>query len=667
MELPAVPAGMPAWAFRQVDHLKQVSRFVNWYIDNRQIENGEFGGGLSDDGDLTNWWPGAALMGATPDKVLRSLRRELDAFYAQGMFTNGLSTIQTDELHSYEEGIQVLGQALLLDYASPLQLERAMETAGATEKITGVNAAGHRHIKTTYFSGTKMATEGVWGWSKPSSYLVLHPAMSLVEFNGSPRVKKWLLELADGLLAHRRVDANGVPSIATTIEFATDKDLPGAGLGAGADRALTVLWAAYRWTGDRKYLQPFLDAGPRALGQLSANGLDLMGVRGSWGPKLPQMAAGGSDSATRHFAWQATGDVTYLEDLYADQARAARLREYINTLGSLWIDRVNVPDAEIQRARLGGIALVRNYTYAGHVVSWRFAEPGAEARVAILVRESTPDHVRITAYNLDTTPVAATMTGWDVEPGTWSLRVGGGAARTVLFERTKSLDVTFPPGTETSIELRLVSKGVPYWSRPDLGLSEGDVRVSGRTVRVRVHSLGSVDAPASKVFVRDAAGRTMASASVPPLKAPVDLAPKTADVTLTLPARAKPRGRVGRRGDVRDRSGDHAAQQRGAGGQVIEDGRSRPPDLPSSLQDERQHDCGEEEDDERHGRGFDGHSAGALTGAQPATPVLRVGDHVGAGRAQRAEHRAEHEEHGEHRGSVDPVQASRMHGRRDRR
>ena len=227
MALPAVPAGVPAWAFRQVEHLTQVSRFVNWYIDNRQIENGEFGGGLSDDGDLTNWWPGTALMGATPDKILRSLRRELDAFYAQGMFTNGLSTIQTDELHSYEEGIQVLGQALLLDYASPVQLERAMETAGATEKITGVNAAGHRHIKTTYFSGTKMATEGVWGWSKPSSYLVLHPAMSLVEFNGSPRVKKWLLELADGLLAHRRVDASGVASIGTTIEFATDKDVPG--------------------------------------------------------------------------------------------------------------------------------------------------------------------------------------------------------------------------------------------------------------------------------------------------------------------------------------------------------------------------------------------------------------------------------------------------------
>jgi hypothetical protein len=541
--LPAPPDGVPIWAFRQVDHLDQVSRFVNWYIDNRQIENGEFGGGLSDDGDLTNWWPGTALMGATPDKILQSLRRHLDAFYAQGMFTNGLSTIQTDELHSYEEGIQVLGQAMLLDYASPTQLERAMETADATEKITGINAAGHRHIRSSYFSGTSVATEGVWGWSKPSSYLILHPAMALVEFNGSPRVKKWLLEIADGLLAHRRTGAAGVASTSTTIEFATDKDLPGAGVGAGGDRALTVLWAAYRWTGDRKYLLPFLDAGYRGLGQLSADALHQMGLRDTWGKAYPELvASGGGDSASRHFAWQVTGDTKYLEDLYADQAKAARLREFINTQGSLWIDRVNVPDAEIQRARLGGIAIVRNYVYPGHAVSWRFAEPGAEQRVAILVPLATPNYVRISAYNLDTKPVAAAMTGWNVDPGEWSMSVNGGPAQAVTFERTKSLDVTFAPRATTTIELRLVSKGVPYWSRPDLGIAERDVRITGRNVRVTVHSLGAVDAPSAMVTIRDAAGKAIANAPVPALKAPVDLLPKTAEIVVEIPAQVSLKG-----------------------------------------------------------------------------------------------------------------------------
>ena len=47
---PAPPAGVPLWAFRQVQVLSNLKRFVSWYIDHRQIENGEFGGGLSDDG-----------------------------------------------------------------------------------------------------------------------------------------------------------------------------------------------------------------------------------------------------------------------------------------------------------------------------------------------------------------------------------------------------------------------------------------------------------------------------------------------------------------------------------------------------------------------------------------------------------------------------------------
>jgi hypothetical protein len=542
--LAAPTDGTPLWAFRQVELLKYVKRFVNWYVDNRQIENGEFGGGLSDDGDFTNYWPPTALMGANPAKLKASLLREMDAFYAQGMFTNGLSTIQADELHSYEEGIDVLGQAMMLDYGGPTQIERAMETAGATETITGVNTAGHRHIRSSYFSGTKVATENVWGWSKPSSYLMLHPSIALVEFNGSPRVKAWLIELADGLLAHRHTGPAGAASISTTIEFATDKDLPAAGLGAGADRALTILWAAYRWTGNKKYIQPFLDAGPRALGQVAANGLDLMGVRDTWAKQIPSLLAvpGEGNAAMRHFAWQVTGDTKYLEVLYTDQARATLLREYINTQGSLWIDRINVPDPELQRARLGGIALVRNYVLPGHVVSWEFAEADAEERVAILVPEGTPDHVRVSAYNLDRKPQKATMTGWDVEPGTWSMSLNGSPAQTVEFERTKSVDVTFAPRATTTIELKLVTKGVPYWSRPDLGITERDVRVSGRSIHVKVHSLGAVDAAAATVVLRDAGGKTLASAQVPALKAPIDLQPKTAEVTLAVPANTSLQG-----------------------------------------------------------------------------------------------------------------------------
>jgi hypothetical protein len=163
------------------------------------------------------------------------------------------------------------------------------------------------------------------------------------------------------------------------------------------------------------------------------------------------------------------------------------------------------------------------------------------------VPEGTPDHIKIIAYNLDPVAVKAKMTGWEIDPGKWEITQGvqGSSAegalrdvstRTEEFERSRDVEVTFPPHVTTVLELKLVAKGVPYWSRPDLGIGEDDVKVEGDRVQVTVHSLGSVGAPSSKVVLRDRAGKVLATAAVPSIKAPVDLFPKTAAVVLILPA-----------------------------------------------------------------------------------------------------------------------------------
>ena len=84
--------------------------------------------------------------------------------------------------------------------------------------------------------------------------------------------------------------------------------------------------------------------------------------------------------------------------------------------------------------------------------------------------------------------------------------------------------------------MKLKSKGKPYWERPDIGIGGDDIEVQGNTIRVKVHSLGSVDAPASIITIKDANGKTISTAAVPALKAPLDFIPKTADVILTVPA-----------------------------------------------------------------------------------------------------------------------------------
>jgi hypothetical protein len=61
-------------------------------------------------------------------------------------------------------------------------------------------------------------------------------------------------------------------------------------------------------------------------------------------------------------------------------------------------------------------------------------------------------------------------------------------------------------------------------------------------MKVTVHSLGSVDAPASKVVLRDRSGKVLATANAAALKAPLDLVPKTEVVALSLPANADWKG-----------------------------------------------------------------------------------------------------------------------------
>jgi hypothetical protein len=364
-----------------------------------------------------------------------------------------------------------------------------------------------------------------------------------------------ILELADGFLAHYKPGPDGKPSFHAEVNFKSDEDK------ATGMRPWFILWAAYRWTGDPKYVKPFVDAPVESLQLVNNDALDMLSMRKT--ETDPLITAANSTSRANEtvwqLAWQATGDTSYLNKVYASQIQTAHEREFINTKGSLWIDRIYFNNGELQRSRLGGVALMRNYCYPGNAVSWRFDEPANDQSVAILVPEATPDHVKIIAYNLDSVPVKARMTGWEIDPGQWTMTQGvqqgvGNAppaedapvkdvsTQTIPFERSKDVEITFAPRTTTVIELKLSSKGTPYWSRPDLGIDPEDVKVDGQNISVTVHSVGAIDAPASKIVLRGHDGKTIASADVPALKAPVDLTPKTAQVTLALPAGADLKG-----------------------------------------------------------------------------------------------------------------------------
>ena len=526
-----------------------MKQFVLWWTDERQIENGEFGGGLSDDGDMTNYWPGPALMGIEPEKLTDAVLREMEAYYENNMFDGGLNRIVTDELHVYEEGVNVIPQTMLLDYGDPKVVERLMKTASEYDRITGINDLGERMIRSTFYGGSKIYQESVWAKSKTHySHLILQPGLVLVEFNGHPAAKKLLLEIADGLLAHRKKDANGHFYLPREILFPSGEDTGGRALGSTGH----LFWAAWRWTGERKYLLPIMDEINRRnygiLNALNANLIDLLGEREKCGQDIVSRVTpqSGSDYL-RHIAWQVTGNKQFLEEYYADQIKTASQRMYMYTDGHWWSDRVNINSKELQRSRLGGVALTRSALYPGHAVSWKFETPANDESVAILIPDATTKQMTIIAFNLENTPVNAIMTAWDIVPGKWEVIEGIDAnnddipdeisgKRTVSLERTGNLELSFPARKTSVVKLRLKSKAKSYWERPDLGIGKDDVSIRGNSVKIIVHSLGSVDTPASSAALFDNTGEIIATVAIPALNAPLDYQPKTAEVTLNAPS-----------------------------------------------------------------------------------------------------------------------------------
>jgi hypothetical protein len=510
------PEGVPEWAFLQIEYLRHLEKIISFYIDRRQIANGEFGGGLSDDGDLTNNWPPAALMGIGPEKLLNSLRLHMAAYYDQErpatdaglrqrslpLFTNGLATIFTDELHALEDGIQVVSQLQLLDYGNPLYIERGMETADRLlNDITQINSAGHRHFRTRYYSGTKIATEDPWQLSVNHSYHVLQSAYLIARYNGNEKLCRMITELADGLLEHRE---NGKWN--TEIDFMTDSGSTDSGLGS-ASFPWPLFIAAYNLTGDKKYIEV-----------------------------LPER-----NLYTREF------NPEKLARRYRDDITNLGIREYINTEGSIWIDRVGPFTSAIQKDRLGGIALARiSALYPEHFVSWKFKPPSNYESTAIYLPEAGPSEISIIAYNLDHVAVKAEMKVWDIKPGRWKMRQGldangdmvidGNATEAIIdLERGNSVDLTFEPARYNIVTLELIApEGKDVAKLPDLGIGPNDLKINGNSVIVRIHNLGNVSASESKVEIRDSKGNLAATAQIPAIEAPADLKPRWTDIQIKV-------------------------------------------------------------------------------------------------------------------------------------
>ena len=550
-EEPAPSPAHPQWAVQQkrlVDHFRHIA---HWWIDNRQLRSGAFGGRLQGDTRLAAHWPGIALMDGPAPRLKQSLVSLIEARLRDGTLEMGLNRQVQPVRQAYLAGLNLAPMLTLLDYGNPRWIEMLMETSRHLDRLTSANPADHRHFQSSRMSATESVRQGIHAREEAWSPLLWHSALMLADYNRNPILVDQLTEYAAARLDHWKKDR--YPRLSLAIRFPTDetvsRGLPGPPL-------LDLIWGVFRVTGDPEFLwplrklvksghadtaqtvsarwQPFLSEAAGA-----APFLHLLPKLNLWNRHLHFREAG---LLARQYAYEATGRKDYLLDYQAALLKHLEQNRILLTEAELSPAGVHIPHRATQRARLGGIAHADQQIYAGHVLSWE----NTRGQVAALVSLAKPDELDVTVFNLGETLHDVQLRVWQLENGTYEVTEGldlnedgqvdlGLNRRTMRLKRHGSIPLTLRGGKSTIVTVRQEAKGTPIWQLPDLALGPQDFRYEADSDRgeVTLHNLGSTPSPPFRLQIRNARGDVILERRISSLPAPLDLRPKTTVVPLS--------------------------------------------------------------------------------------------------------------------------------------
>ena len=547
----ASPPAFPQWAVQQkrlVDHFRRIAR---WWIENRQLQDGAFGGGLDGDTRLAAHWPGIALMEGPAPRLKESLASLIESRMRDGTLEKGFNRQVQSVRQAYQAGLSLAPMMALLDYGNPRWIEMLMENSRHLDRLTAVNPAGHRHFQTSRLSATESVRQGIHAREEAWSPLLWHSALTLAEYNRNPILVDQLKEYAAARLQHWKNDR--YPRLTLAIHFPTDealsRGLPGRPL-------LDLMWGVFRVTGDPAYLRP--------LGRLVKTGHTdtAQTTTARWQPFVPEAATAGpflsllprlnlwnrhlhfreAALLSRQYAYEATGERGFLLDYQAALLKHLEQNRTLYTEAEPSPAGVFIPHRATQRARLGGIAHADQQIYAGHALSWE----NTRGQVAALVSLAKPDALEVTVFNLGETLKDVRMRVWQLENGTYDViegldlnddgQVDLGLTRRILrLKRHSSIPLTLRAGKSTIIKAKQKEKGTPVWQLPDLALGPQDFRYEAGSDQgtVTLHNLGSAPSQSFRLQIRNARGSVILERRISSLPAPLDLRPKTTVVPVS--------------------------------------------------------------------------------------------------------------------------------------
>lgn len=210
----SIPDSAPEWAIHQREALERMTDIIHWWIDNRQQESGEYGGGWGDDCEMWRWWT-PILIGFEDPKVVAAQRKFSSAIMSRDNMRQGYMDFVTDVEHSAEDSSDAITPMMHLDPEDETWRGRALKLADLFENVwTGRNERGQLMFKSSYFSADKVDPDPWRAVDTVYAARAVQPTLLYWQRTRDERLGKlftdWLSTWADASMREERGKPAGV-------------------------------------------------------------------------------------------------------------------------------------------------------------------------------------------------------------------------------------------------------------------------------------------------------------------------------------------------------------------------------------------------------------------------------------------------------------------------
>jgi hypothetical protein len=569
--------GAPEWAVVQRALLSTVKSVIQFWTTERQLENGEIGGGWNDDVEILRKW-GAVASAVDLPVVNQGIARLADGVWEANsdLQQHGYPRGKNDVEHGAEDVSDTQPVSIALNYGEPRFVARCLLNSSHIERLwTGRTENGRRHFKSYNYGWDVVDDDPEARFDVVLNARAANPGLYAAWYTQNAQLLGVLEEWSESWVAAamstegnkpRGVFPAGVKfpegrSFDPWYSTPTYKNYTKPGY---YDHLLFEhLLGMWLITGKERYLEPMHGAMELAVAQWQSGASGPEGSAAWAGQAMRRRIV---ETACR---WRLiTGDERYDEFLRAEsvplvqyQLGGADRGDVVNALRAaidynatnyemltsevLFTDRVFLKGAnEIATIYGGGVGISRCPSQA---VRW---ENGGED-LAAWVEEAGHTHFRASVFNFAAQERQVGMQHWRLQPGVYSLSLRseespgtGEPPQTVtLRHRGDSIPLSLPSRVSYEVELKQVNRFA--WdpsTLPDLAAPRKPKSVSARQVEWKIFNLGSQAAHAVQVELR--AGETVLAqqriAELPGVRdyrlgeAMVSFACEVPDVPLTL-------------------------------------------------------------------------------------------------------------------------------------